>query len=148
MKDSAKKHRQYIAEREKERKERIAIKKSMKTNKIIPEIIENEPEIIKKSHIKENSDNTQLVAVQNNTVTKLYATPIRLRTNTIVNCRKSASKVVRLAAAGKISHDEARSLSYMLMTLSGLFRTECDLTEVKELKRRIDQLSEEINGGN
>lgn len=67
--------------------------------------------------------------------------PVRLRLNTVRNCRLSLARVSRMYAAGEIPAVEARTMTYLITQLLGWFRLESDL----EIERRIATIEEKIN---
>lgn len=106
------------------------VKKSRKDTNSISRPIESEEAKTEKSlAIIEHINSMTLIS------------PIRLRTNTIQNVRKSMGKVTRMAAAGKIPTDHAGKLMYCLQALAGGFRTETELT----IRDRIAVLEMQLN---
>ena len=110
-----------------------------KNNLIAPKTIDSTRKIHSESIIKpivddDNKDKQLVIADRNKLIAKPI-TPIRLRTNTITNCRKSVGKVTRMAAAGRLDIDRAGKLCYLLQCLVSAFKAEAELSVVDEIKR-------------
>ena len=87
-----------------------------KTNKIAPKTIDSTRKIHSESIIKpivddDNKDKQLVIADRNKLIAKPI-TPIRLRTNTITNCRKSVGKVTRQPQGAWISIEPVNYATY------------------------------------
>jgi hypothetical protein len=71
---------------------------------------------------------------------------LRLRLTTPKTLRKSMARVMRMAVRGQMDMEKARSIAYLAMTLSALFKLESDLSverEIQLLRREIQKLESE-----
>ena len=79
---------------------------------------------------------------------------VRLRLNNITNTRKSMANITRAYNQGKISGEKARSLAFLIQTLTATFRAEAELSlvsQVEELRKelsslRIEEMEIPVNG--
>ena len=126
-----------------------------KTNKIVPKSIDSTHIKHSESIIKPIEDDNnickQIVTRDRNNYIPKPITPIRLRTNTITNCRKSVGKVTRMAAAGRLDIDRAGKLCYLLQCLVSAFKAEAELSvvdEIKKLKADVARMVDSENSNN
>ena len=115
----------------------------VKLQKIVTTDQENE----EKTGLPAIRDTTNELDTQGNYEFGLTNPRIKLRLNTIGNTRRSMARVLRMVAAGKISHEEGRSFSYMLQVQSSLFKVEQELQLSREIEQLKRMLSEIQNGG-